>query len=333
MILKPRQLLGGLVDGLGGVVSPVVDGLLGDGSQATATQAAQNANETPSRNGADTGGDEVQTDDTQQIQQPANNAGSSSNNNNNNNGNNNNGNQSSGSGRTNNAAEGEGEENERPTQRTSAQPTPTQTQQQQGPGVSIVAPPPLSTTPTRAPATTAPVLPAQSPSSSVEAPVTVTEAPPTSETPPPASTPVSSPATTAELTLPPPSSASSFSSTFTSVVVGPASSVVIMVPPTSDSTPPALPTSNTVPATLQTSTPAENQLGGETSGGGMSGPMMAVAVAAPLAAIALIGAGVWIFKKRRAGGYKSRRKSMPYDEEFEQLQKKHLEKFGPGHNY
>ena len=58
--------------------------------------------------------------------------------------------------------------------------------------------------------------------------------------------------------------------------------------------------------------------------------VMAVAIGVPVVAVTLIGIGFILFRKRRN---RRRRDSMPYDEEFESLKKKHDEKFGPGHNY
>ena len=68
------------------------------------------------------------------------------------------------------------------------------------------------------------------------------------------------------------------------------------------------------------------------SSGGMSKPVMAAVISGPIVAVALIGLGIMMFR-RRVGGGRRNRASMPYDEEFESLKKKHEEKFGVGHNY
>ena len=64
--------------------------------------------------------------------------------------------------------------------------------------------------------------------------------------------------------------------------------------------------------------------------GGLSKPVMAAAITAPVVAVALAGIGI-IFLRRRVTW--RNRNSVPYDEEFEILKKKHDEKFGPAHNY
>ena len=56
-------------------------------------------------------------------------------------------------------------------------------------------------------------------------------------------------------------------------------------------------------------------------------PLLGVAVV-----VALVGIGFFVYRKKKSSS-RRRRDSMPYDEEFESLQKKHEEKFGVGHNY
>ncbi len=97
---------------------------------------------------------------------------------------------------------------------------------------------------------------------------------------------------------------------------------------TSTTTPLAASSFMPVPPTLQTA-PAPQQSPQTPM---MQPGVMAAIIGIPVVVLALAGIGFFMYRKKKSAS-RRRRDSMPYDEEFESLQKKHEEKFGVGHNY
>lgn len=106
-------------------------------------------------------------------------------------------------------------------------------------------------------------------------------------------------------------------------------SVPLLVGSTSEI--PAPSNTGTLDNPLESTPPLAGQNAGS-SNMPMQPAVMAAAIAAPVVAIALIGIVILVWKTQRRTSRRNRA-SVPYDEEFESLKKKHEEKFGVGHNY